>query len=338
MPTPDADRIEWPAGQTAARVLGAATAERGALGNGVLRALGTLYGSGVWLRNAAFDLGLRKSHKAAIPVISIGNVVAGGAGKTPFTRWLVDLLTTRQRTVAIVHGGYASDEPALHRQWQPNVKVIEERDRVRAVAEAAAAGAEIAVLDDAFQHRRLARDVDIVLAPVEAPSRDLLPRGPMREPMRNLTRADIIVVTRKTASLDRARSFAREIGTETGRPCAVAALQASGLRSLRDPQAPKPHEAVLVTGIARPDLLLDQLRGFGLNVLTTLAYPDHYDYGEKDIGRIQEASTGRAIVTTEKDAVKLASLIPTADLWVVEQKVVIEDGLDTLLAVLQRVL
>ena len=119
----------------------------------MLAMLEQFYGVGVRVRNRAFDLGVRRSRRAPIPVISVGNIVAGGAGKTPFTRWLVQQLIQRGRRAAILHGGYGSDEPELHRQWLPSAIVLEQKDRVAAAAAAARYGADVVVLDDAFQHR-----------------------------------------------------------------------------------------------------------------------------------------------------------------------------------------
>lgn len=332
------DHIEWPAGDTAARVLGASDARRGPIANSLLAVLEKVYGAGVFLRNSAFDAGLKRVHRASIPVISVGNLVAGGAGKTPFTRWLVTQITARGRRVAILHGGYASDEPDLHRAWHTDPLVYEERDRVRAVKAAAAAGADVAVLDDAFQHRRLARDLDIVLIPAESASAHMLPLGPLREPEENMARADVVVVTRKTASVEAARVLAHHYRTTTGKVCAIAAILPSGLRNLADPSKTLKGEAVIATAIARPDLFLRQVREMGVPVARTLAYPDHYDYREKDTRHVLNAAGGRAIVTTEKDAVKLADLLPRENLWVVEQKVVFEEGHDAFLALLERVL
>ena len=159
--------IEWPAGDTAARALGASRQRYGPFASIALVTLELLYGAGVRLRNRAFDLGLRRTQRAPVPVISVGNIVAGGAGKTPFTRWLVQELMQRGKRPAILHGGYGSDEPKLHRKWLPSAIVVEQKDRVAAASAAAHDGADVVVLDDAFQHRRLSRDLDIVLVPVE---------------------------------------------------------------------------------------------------------------------------------------------------------------------------
>jgi tetraacyldisaccharide 4'-kinase len=330
--------IEFPAGDTAARALGASRQRYGPFASLLLASLEILYGVGVRLRNRAFDLGLRRAQRATIPVISVGNIVAGGAGKTPFTRWLVQELMQRGRRTAILHGGYGSDEPELHRQWLPTAIVLEQRDRVAAAAAAARNGADVVVLDDAFQHRRLSRDLDIVLVPVETPSAHLLPRGPLREPPRALVRAHAVVVTRKTATPSQAAELAAHIREEYGTFCAVAALLPAGLHHAAGDDTPPRGKAVVVAAVARPDLLLQHVRAQGIDVVKLLAYPDHHEYTDRDREHIRRIARGLPIITTAKDAVKLLSLFAPIELWVLGQEVVIEQGRAELLAMIERVL
>src|SRR5207253_9868766 len=124
----------------------------------------TLYRATIALRNAAYNKRARVQH-ADVPVVSVGSLLVGGAGKTPFTRWIIEHYLVRNIKPALLHGGYADDEPQLHRLWHPGLPVIAARDLVRAARAAVAAGAQVLVLDDAFQHRRLARELDIVLVP-----------------------------------------------------------------------------------------------------------------------------------------------------------------------------
>jgi tetraacyldisaccharide 4'-kinase len=325
------DLIEWPHGDNAARVLGASARRRGPFAALALTGLEVLYRTGVKLRNIAFDFGLRRALHASMPVVSIGNIVAGGAGKTPFTRWVVDVFAAQGRKVAVLHGGYGSDEPALHRLWRPQTIVIEERDRVEAAEAAFEQGADVIVLDDAFQHRRLARDLDIVLLPVESNSGRMLPRGPLREPESAIRRADIVVVTRKTASSDDAQRLAARIHERYNKPVAVAAMLAAEPINVNG-------EAVVVAAIARPDLLLHQLQAEGVHIAKVIAYPDHHNYTMRDADHIRRVTRGLPIITTEKDAIKLVSAFDASELLVLKQKVVIEEGEERLRAMLERVL
>jgi tetraacyldisaccharide 4'-kinase len=283
-------------------------------------------------------MGLTRTRSAPLPVISVGNIVAGGAGKTPFTRWLVQELIERGRRPAILHGGYGSDEPELHRKWLPTTMVLEQKDRVAAAVAAARNGADVVVLDDAFQHRRLLRDLDIVLIPVETHSGHLLPRGPLRESPSELSRAHALVVTRKTASREEAAALASALRNEYSKPVAVAALLPTRLHRAAGGDGEISSRAVVVAAVARPDLLLEHVRAQGIEVMKLLAYPDHYDYEDRDCEHIRRVAGDLPIITTEKDAVKLIARFKSMDWWVLGQEVVIEVGHDELLELIERVL
>lgn len=276
-----------------------------------------------------YDTGLRRAERGPLPVISIGNLRVGGAGKTPFTRWVVDRLLEMGLRPAVLHGGYGSDEPALHRRWHPGVPVMVGRDRVAGVRAAHAAGCDVAVLDDGFQHRRLARDLDIVLLAAEhsAERTRLLPRGPWREPLSALRRADAVVVTRKTASAQRAQALAWLIERKTGRRAALARIRATGWSTPAGDRAAPPSGPVLaIAAIADPASFFETLESQGVKVAGRIAFPDHHEYGARDVESIVRAAQGRAIVATEKDAVKLAALAERADVRVLAQRVILEAG------------
>src|SRR5687767_4085944 len=117
-----------------------------------LEPLSAVYRAVMSGRRAVYNRGLLRASRIDVPVISVGNLVVGGSGKTPFTRWLIGRLRELGRKPAVLHGGYAADEPALHRRWFPDAIVIEGRDRVAGAREAVARGADAIVLDDAMQH------------------------------------------------------------------------------------------------------------------------------------------------------------------------------------------
>lgn len=302
------------------------------------------YASAVALRNRAYDAGMLRVERATVPVISIGNVAVGGTGKTPFSNWLARRLLERGRKPALLHGGYAADEPELHRRWDARIPVIAGRDRVRGAAEAVRGGADVIVLDDAFQHRRLARDLDIVLVAAErwAAPRRLLPRGPWREPASALRRADLVVVTRKTAPAAAAAAAAAEIGGQSGRPVARAYLRPAGWRRV-SPEAGSAASGpaggvVLVAGIAEPDLFAVNAREAGADVAAQVFFPDHHEFSDADVARVTETAAGRPLVTTEKDWTRLQRRLGTAEVWVLGQDVIVEDGLALLDSLLDRVL
>ena len=291
------------------------------------------------LRNRAYDLGLLRTRDPALPVISIGNIAVGGSGKTPFTSWLAQRMAARGARPAIVHGGYADDEPELHRMWTPQIPVIVDRDRVRAARTATQAGATVVLLDDAFQHRRIRRDVDIVLVSVErwADRVRLLPRGPWREPAAALRRADIVVCVRRTATLAEARRTAASLSAFSTKSIVLVQLRASGWLHDAAPSQPPRGEAVLVAGVAEPSLVEANARAAGANVRDVLTFPDHHAYTTSDVHRIDVVRGTRPVVTTAKDWVKLRTLFPPGDVWVLTQDVVIDEGVEQLDAALAQV-
>ena len=282
------------------------------------------------VHHGLYDAGLRRAERPVLPVISVGNLRVGGAGKTPFTRWLVDRLLELGRRPAVLHGGYGSDEPALHRRWHPGVPVFEGRDRAAGVRAAAAAGCDVAVLDDGFQHRRLARDLDVVLLAAEhgADRVRLLPRGPWREPLGALRRADAAVVTRKTASAETAQALAGRIERETGSRPAVAHIRPAGWHALDavGQDTPPTGPVVAVAATAEPESFFATAELLGVDLATRLPFPDHHVYSETDVERIMRAAAGRVVITPEKDAVKLRTLGERADVRVLEQRITIEEG------------
>jgi len=245
-------------------------------------------------------------------VVSVGNLTVGGTGKTPVASWIVGLLEAGGRSPALVSRGYAADELLLHRRWHPGVPIVADPDRVAATMRARGAGADVAVLDDGFQHRRLARDVDIVLVAAEEPwPGRLLPRGPYREPPGSLGRADAVVVTRRTAPPEDAAALASRLNKEHGPfdACAVACLEPGGWSELQGGAADAPEGPVLAAaGIARPEAFAEVVRRLlGVDV-ELVAFPDHHPYDRADVAELRARAGGRTVVITEKDAVKLAPL------------------------------
>lgn len=276
-----------------------------------------LFGGLVRLRNALYDRGWLPARRAPIPVLSVGNLTVGGTGKTPVSAWFVRRLAETGWKPALASRGYGRDELALHGRWNPSVPVVASTDRAGAVREAAKRGADVAVLDDGFQHRRLARDADVVLLAAEEPFPGrLLPAGPYREPARSLGRASMVVVTRKAAPESAAVALAEAV--EAGWPglgVARAALLPDGWRGLDGLAATAPAPPVLVaTAVGDAESVRASVRaalastvapGQPVPAVALEAYPDHHEFGERDVREIVRRAGSGTVVVTEKDAVKL---------------------------------
>jgi len=271
--------------------------------------MASVFGTLVGLRNWGFDRGLRRSAAISVPVISIGNLAVGGTGKTPTAGWLVSELRVRGWRPAIVMRGYGDDEILLHRRWNPDVPVIRAPRRIEGMRLAERDGADIVVLDDAFQHRAVHRDVDVVLlSPAHDARTRLLPRGPFREPLRALRRADVVLVTAKT---DEERSGARQLAAEVGvlpgmPPTAVLPFRHGDWLALDGTPSPPPAgEPLAVTSVAEPEAFVGAVRRKEGGVAGHLAFPDHHPFRASDAFQIHARAAGGWVATTEKDAVKL---------------------------------
>jgi tetraacyldisaccharide 4'-kinase len=296
----------------------------------VLLPLAPLYGAALAMKRQLFRLGWLKQRRLANPVISVGSVSAGGAGKTPVVMMLAGMLRRRGYAVTILTRGFGrapktvervepygdakwfGDEPVLLAQ-RSGAAVFVGADRYRAglLAEQNESGknetgGKIAVhlLDDGFQHRQLARDIDIVLLTEEDVEDALLPAGNLREPLSMLREADVIVVREEEAR--RLRKFISELG---GKKKLIAVWEIRRRLSV-DGEGEKLLSArpLAFCGIARPKGFTDMLGAEGCRPVETVVFPDHHAYGDHDIARLLELARrygADGFVTTEKDAVKL---------------------------------
>ncbi|HEX5831881.1 MAG TPA: tetraacyldisaccharide 4'-kinase [Gemmatimonadaceae bacterium] len=300
-------------------------------------------------RNALYDRGILRSHALALPAVSVGNLSVGGTGKTPVSADVARRLRARGARPGLVLRGYGGDEPQVHARLNPGVPVVVASDRVAGVERAAVLGADIAVLDDAFQHRRARRDADIVLIsadqwPTGRPH--LLPAGPWREPLAALARASLVVITRKAASdaqVDAVRSALQR--TRPAVPHAVAMLRPSGLAAVggseRLPMSALADRRVLaLAAIGDPTAFVRQLTAAGARVVPAI-FPDHHRFSRDDLAALdRDAAAVDLVVCTLKDAVKLELLWARArrPLWYVSQSVEYEQGEEAMTSLLDRLL
>lgn len=312
-PVPERERIE-------------ARLERGGLVVELLRAPELLFRAASALRRASYDRGLVPCARLDAPVVSVGNLSAGGTGKTPMVAWVARELAQRSRRVGLLSRGYGAragagnDEAALLREILPEVPHVQGANRVAGGHELVARhGCDVVVLDDGFQHRKLARALDFVLLDATRPwglagcsDRDapLLPRGLLREPPCALARADAIVVTRadqaKSADLlELRRAIERHA---PGRPLALATHAPAALRALDGSRTElaelRGREIDVASGIGNPAAFERTLGSLGARLFEHRRFPDHHAFVAADLAGLG----ARWLVVTAKDAVKLRGL------------------------------
>jgi tetraacyldisaccharide 4'-kinase len=303
-----------------------------------------MYGGAIAARNAAYDRGWLRSRGLQGPVISVGNVSAGGSGKTPFVILLGELLQARGIRFDVLSRGYGrttrglllvdpgglprdfGDEPLLMaRRLQVPVVVGEDRYEAGRFAESRF-GAQVHLLDDGFQHRGLARDFDLVLVTPEDARDRLLPAGRLREPLKSLRRADAVVLA-------------------SGASAEAFPLAGKNVWRVRRGIFPEgtPSRPVVFCGIARPQNFLLQLRAAGVDPVAEAIFRDHHSYSEKDIHDLLELrrrSEAGGFVTTEKDAVNLGGYLTALEpLAVVPVKMELADAanvVDTMLRMIEE--
>ncbi|MBI4634609.1 MAG: tetraacyldisaccharide 4'-kinase [Deltaproteobacteria bacterium] len=290
----------------------------------------------VFLRNLLYDRGLLRQIGLPCPVISIGNITVGGTGKTPLTIMLAKLLTERGYKPAVLSRGYggktcyplcvvsdrtrvlataaeAGDEPLLIARSLKGIPVIVGADRIRtgqyAIREL---GADVLILDDAFQHRRLSRNLDIVLLQNRRPFGNgyLLPRGPLREPVTALKRADILVLTGTDTSPDPPAAQTLPSATQFLGYYRPTALLRGGNGPSEPPESLKGKKICAFAGIANPASFRDTLESLGGEIVFFRTFPDHHPYADADIENIRKAyaaSAAAILTTTEKDGMKLVN-------------------------------
>ena len=284
----------------------------------VLLPLAGLYAGIVSARAAWFRSGLARVRSLPLPSVAVGNLSVGGTGKTPLAAWIAARFVRAGRRPGILLRGYGRDEVMVHRRLVPEAIVIANPDRIAGGVAARAQGANILVLDDAFQLLHTRRDLNIVVLAAEQARlpRWTLPAGPWREGSGALERADLLVVTRKRADEEAAAALVARLGARWPRiPIAMARLSVTGLAGMRSgtPMALdvlRGRRVLAAAAIADPESFAVQVRASGATVQLA-AYQDHHEYDVADVTRlVQAAAAARYLVVTEKDAVKLRALWP----------------------------
>jgi tetraacyldisaccharide 4'-kinase len=279
------------------------------------------YRAAIALRNLGYDRSWLEVHRAGVPVISVGNLTVGGTGKTPMVEWVARWYRRRAKRAVIVSRGYRqvqglNDEGRVLEENLPDVPHLQDRDRVRSARIAVEElEAELLVLDDGFQHRRLARDLDLVLIDALEPFGlgRLLPRGLLREPVRSLRRADLVVLSRadliapgeRAAIRAEARRRSGPLKWVEARHAPLGLVDSEGAASRLDGLACK---AAAFCGIGNPEGFRRTLRPLCGSLLDFRAFPDHHDYNAADVESLSawaQSLGADLVLTTQKDLVKL---------------------------------
>lgn len=298
----------------------------------LLTPLSWLYGLVAWLRIRLYAVGLLSSYRPTVPVISVGNLAAGGTGKTPVVDYIARLLLEQGRRVAIVSRGYggnlgpgvhlvcagngpllepqqAGDEPYLLARRNPGALVLTARRRGDGVRAAVGDhGAEVVLLDDGFQHRAVARDLDIVLLDARRPLGNglPLPAGQLREFPSALSRGDLFILTRYPLEATPELSLPGPV-LRSRHVLGQTLVGSDGSRSSMQRLSGK--RGLAFAGIADPGSFFDALRQLGLTLGKTLSFTDHCRYNAEELAQLRQAcSDVDYLITTEKDGVKLGAV------------------------------
>ena len=325
---------------------------------GLLRVASWSYRCGVAFRNSLFDFGVKPSHAAPVPVISVGNLTTGGTGKTPVAAMLVRMLKEAGHRPGIISRGYreladgGNDEARVLGLLCPGTPHVQNRDRVLAARQvvqchdAPSDGCTVIIADDAFQHRRLKRDLDIVLIDALNPwGHDaLLPRGLLREPVSGLRRADIVILTRADLVDESARAGIWKVVEANNQVAARVELSfaPAGLVDKAGHQHAVDNSGVLAfCGIGNPEGFRKTLASAGIPIRKFVAFPDHHHYDQSDVQHLAEAAEklgATALVTTLKDLVKIQSdWIGSAMLLALNIEAQVRSGKDSLAEAISKV-
>jgi len=329
----------------------------------MLAPLSVLYGAATRTRLTLYERGLLPISKLAAPVISVGNITTGGTGKTPLVEFVTRALALKGRKICVLTRGYgrenagrrvvvsdgkniladeaeAGDEPRLLAEnLQGIAAIISDADRFAAGQWAVEnLGAEVFVLDDGFQHLRLARNLNIVAIDATRPWGEghLLPWGHLREPISGLARADCVIITRAD-DMDGASALREEVERLTpNKPIfssqmavrLIRKLEDNSIRDLPNQRLELAQPVAAFCGIGNPASFSTQLKNAGYEAVCATFFPDHHRYNMVDVNNVvkQAKNAGaKSLVTTAKDAVKLRGFSFEIPCYVLEIGISIEN-------------
>lgn len=327
------------------------------LARGLLRLAEVPYTAAVSWRNRRFDRAHGAVERVKVPVVSVGNLTTGGTGKTPMVKWIARYFARQGVKVALVSRGYGAatngknDEAMELEQSLPGVPHVQNPDRVAGAEEAIRGyGVQLVLLDDGFQHRRLARDLDIVLLDASAPFgyEHVFPRGMLREPVRGLERAHVACLTRADTIEAAARATVREqAGRLAPRAIWCEAVHApSHLQNLAGQRQPieslAGRRVAACCAIGNPAAFRHTLESQGAVIVYWREFPDHHAYSDtncNELAAASEAAGAEVAVVTHKDLVKLPfDRLGNVPLWALVIEMQLAAGEQELERALQNVL
>lgn len=339
----------------------------------LLMPLSWIYGTIVWIRNYGFKIGIFKQNRLPCTVISVGNIVSGGTGKTPAVAAITKLLENKGFQVAILLRGYkrrssegitvvsdgenrlcsreeSGDEADMLARQLSDIPIIVGKQRyLTGKAALDRFKSDVIILDDGFQHRQLARDVDILTIDVTQPygTNALLPIGTLREPISALQRADLILLTRTDAvdtDIENLKAELNQLAQNTPilesvhQPTSLYWLNQTDEHSIMPIENLTGKRLLAVCGIGNPDAFVATLEKYNPGAVELLAFPDHHVYTKSDLQQIQhqmQQHEAEWVVTTQKDEQKLTSLFTELPIVVLAIELVITDGKGVLKKALQ---
>lgn len=310
-------------------------------------------------RERLYTWGILRSRRLPCPVVSIGNLTLGGSGKTPAVELAVRTFREAGVRPAVVSRGYgrrssgvqvvadrrglradpyeAGDEPFLLSRRLPGVPIVVGESRYEAGRRCLEEfGADVLLLDDGFQHRTLDKDLEILLVPGSSPwgNGRLFPRGPLREPLKAVGRAHLVIVVGGDAE-ERARARETVRRHNPGAPIVAADYEPLQCWQVRDPTplglgALRGRRLLAFAGIARPRSFERTAEGLGVGVAGLVEFPDHHWYTDVDLAglaRQAEAEGAEGLITTEKDYVRLTSeALETLPIWILSVRLALREG------------
>ena len=317
-----------------------------------------MYGAIINFRNLLFEKEIFKSKSLGVPTISVGNITVGGTGKTPLVAYIAEFLANSGETVCILTRGYGRENPKKRIVVSDGEKIVEDAritgdeplelanklgEKAIIVADAKRFEAGIwarekfditaFVLDDAFQHRRVKRDLDLVCIDAANPfgNKKVLPFGILREPLKNLKRADAIMITRANLlDENQIKDLATEIKNLTNAPIFISRNKIKHLTELstKNKEQRTNDKFFAFCALGNPNNFFSQLKNEKFNLVGEEIFADHYFYNQKDIELLEKKAMEKkadALITTAKDAVKLKNVAFNLPCFTAENELVFDE-------------